>query len=123
MPAQQGMMLPGPISDSSRISCANSPFLAAQGGEEGDISILCDPRLHDLEIGFWTLVPIGNVLAARAISLYLKTDHPLLGLFEPTLFISDLVDKRNGFCSPAIVNALLYWACVSLEPGSSFPAI
>lgn len=75
-------------------------------GDEGDVSTLCDPRLKHLEIGFWTSVPIGDVLASRAISLYLKTDHPLLELFEPNLFISDLVSHRNHFCSAVLVNAL-----------------
>jgi hypothetical protein len=79
---------------------------------EKDIPALCDPRLEHLRISYWTSVPIGNTLASQAISLYLETDHPLLGLFEPSLFISDLVDQQDNFCSPVLVNALLYWACV-----------
>ncbi|EFY84822.1 hypothetical protein MAC_09144 [Metarhizium acridum CQMa 102] len=52
---------------------------------------LCDARLNKLEIGNWTHVPITNPVAARAISIYLETDHPLLGYFDPSLFVSDLV--------------------------------
>lgn len=115
MPAQQSMMLPGAIPEFNRISFANSPFSTALGDEEGHISTLCDPRLDQLKIRFWTPVPIGDVLASRAISLYLQTDHPLLGLFEPSLFISDLINHRNEFCSAVLVNALLYWACVGVS--------
>lgn len=102
----------------------NSPALAADAylmtppsltrGQPSDTAPLCDPRLEQLDIGFWTSVPLESSLASRAISLYLVTDHPLLGIFEPSLFVSDLVNHRTDFCSPALVNALLYWACVSL---------
>ncbi|KAL7915456.1 N-terminal fungal transcription regulatory domain-containing protein [Trichoderma velutinum] len=72
---------------------------------------LCDSRLFQLNISHWTNVPISNEVAARAISLYLETDHPLLGYFDPNLFVSDLVNLKCDFCSPMLVNALLYWAC------------
>ncbi|KAL6805193.1 N-terminal fungal transcription regulatory domain-containing protein [Trichoderma sp. SZMC 28012] len=72
---------------------------------------LCDSRLFQLNISHWTNVPISNEVAARAISLYLETDHPLLGFFDPNLFVSDLVNLKHDYCSPMLVNALLYWAC------------
>lgn len=73
---------------------------------------LCDTRLSNLEIMHWTDVDIGSDLAARCISLYLETDHPLLGLFDPDLFVEQLISGQEQFCSPLLVNALLYWACV-----------
>ncbi|KJZ68893.1 hypothetical protein HIM_11715 [Hirsutella minnesotensis 3608] len=73
---------------------------------------LCDPRLRSVHIARWSNVGIDNLLAVRCISLYLVTDHPLLGHFDPELFISDLVSGRREFCSSLLVNALLYWACV-----------
>ncbi|KAL6879314.1 N-terminal fungal transcription regulatory domain-containing protein [Trichoderma novae-zelandiae] len=72
---------------------------------------LCDVRLHQLNIGHWTTAPISNEAAARAISMYLETDHPLLGYFEPNLFVSDLINYKHDYCSPMLVNSLLYWAC------------
>lgn len=75
---------------------------------------LCDPRLSKLNIAEWTKVPITSEVAAHAISLYLETDHPLLGFFEPDLFIADLIDGRTEYCSSLLVNSLLYWACVSM---------
>ncbi|QYS95150.1 Zn(2)-C6 fungal-type domain-containing protein [Trichoderma simmonsii] len=72
---------------------------------------LCDSRLFQINISHWTKVPISNEAAARAISLYLETDHPLLGYFDPNLFVSDLVNLKHDYCSPMLINALLYWAC------------
>ncbi|KAL7930095.1 N-terminal fungal transcription regulatory domain-containing protein [Trichoderma chlorosporum] len=79
--------------------------------EAGDESTLCDSRLSQLDISDWSNVPISSEQAARAISLYLETDHPLLGFFEPNLFVSDLTTGNTDYCSPMLVNALLYWAC------------
>jgi hypothetical protein len=73
----------------------------------------CDDRLNSLEISFWTDVPVPSTMAARAISLYLQTDHPLLGTFEPASFVGDLIGHRTKFCSHFLANAVLYWACVS----------
>lgn len=74
---------------------------------------LCDARLLQLNISHWTNAPIANDAAARAISMYLETDHPLLGFFDPDLFVSDLINQKHDYCSPLLVNSLLYWACVS----------
>ena len=72
-----------------------------------------DPRLADLNISFWTNVLVSNKFAAGAISLYLETDHPLLGLFDANLFVSSLVDCNSKFCSPFLVCSLLAYATVS----------
>lgn len=73
----------------------------------------CDERLEELNIGFWTSVPIASDLAAKVISLYLETDHPLLGPFDPTLFMEDLVQCRTKYCSKLLVSTIMYWSCVS----------
>lgn len=73
----------------------------------------CDERLRDLDVSFWTDVKVTNDFAARVISLYIRTDHPLLGLFSPNLFIADLVGKQEKFCSKLLFHALMYLACVS----------
>ncbi|KXH28534.1 hypothetical protein CSAL01_10232 [Colletotrichum salicis] len=70
---------------------------------------ICDNRLHQLDISFWTAVSIANDLAARIISVYLTTDHPLLGSFDPDLFISDLVSHQTTNCSRLLVSTVLYW--------------
>lgn len=73
----------------------------------------CDERLEELNIGFWTSVPIASDLAAKVISLYLETDHSLLGPFDPTLFMEDLVHCRTNYCSKLLVSTIMYWSCVS----------
>lgn len=86
--------------------------------EREDASMLCDPRLHDLKLAQWSNVDMSDDLAARCISMYLKTDHPLIGHFDPNLFVSDLVAGRTRFCSSLLVNSLLYWGCVRHLPPS-----
>ncbi|KAI3572557.1 hypothetical protein IWW34DRAFT_637377 [Fusarium oxysporum f. sp. albedinis] len=62
-------------------------------------------------MSFWTSVSISDDVAAKIISLYLETDHPLLGTFEPDLFVDDLTSCRLRHCSPLLVSAIMYWGC------------
>jgi hypothetical protein len=73
----------------------------------------CDARLQQLEIAYWTSAPISNALAASLISLYLKIDHPTLGLFDDDLFLDDLTQNRARYSSSLLVASILVWACVS----------
>ncbi|KFA81939.1 hypothetical protein S40288_06893 [Stachybotrys chartarum IBT 40288] len=70
-----------------------------------------DKRLADLDISFWTDIKMDNTLAAEIITIYLRTDHPILGVFDPYLFIQDLVEKRQRYCSRFLVSAVLYLGC------------
>jgi hypothetical protein len=100
------------------------PFRARRAGESGSSSHegatrdasrwpLCDVRLGLVDYSAWTGVSVDNGVAARAISLYLETDHPLLGFFDADLFLTDLKSGDQNFCSPCLVSSLLAWACVS----------
>ena len=73
----------------------------------------CDARLAMLDMSVWTTIPIPNDLAAAAISLYLQTDHPLLGFFDADVFLEDLLEGRSRYCSTLLVSSLLFWALVS----------
>lgn len=55
---------------------------------------------------------IANDTAASIISLYLENMHPLTGAFDADLFVGDLLDHKLRFCSPFLVNAVLYYGCV-----------
>lgn len=120
-----GSTPPGPrtgdsIDDDSAVRQYRFPLSA--GGKPANHLELCDERLRALDISFWTSVDVANDFAARVISLYLETDHPLLGLFDPDLFITDLVEHRPRYCSAFLVNALLYLGFVRLgllAPASS----
>ncbi|KAH8662132.1 hypothetical protein BX600DRAFT_312268 [Xylariales sp. PMI_506] len=72
---------------------------------------LCDERLNSLKVQFWTTVPVSSTFAAKILSLYLKTDHPLLGTFDADLFVHDLVNQQQRYCSSFLVNCVLYWGC------------
>jgi hypothetical protein len=72
-----------------------------------------DQRLEHLDIKFWTTVSVTTQFAASAISIYLVTDHPVFGLFDAELFITDLVECKLNYCCPFLVSSLLAFASVS----------
>ncbi|CAN8105293.1 unnamed protein product [Discula destructiva] len=72
---------------------------------------LCDERLRQFDVHNWLQVPAAAELAASAISFYLTTWHPILGLFDVDLFLRDLIAQRTDFCSPLLLSAVLALAC------------
>ncbi|KAJ0131397.1 hypothetical protein HZ326_25514 [Fusarium oxysporum f. sp. albedinis] len=78
------------------------PFLSGQ---------YCDSRLEKLRISYWTKVPVSNKLAATLISFDIETDHKIMGFFGADVFLEDLVECRQIFCSSFLVNAVLCLAC------------
>ncbi|KAI1747898.1 hypothetical protein F4782DRAFT_543213 [Xylaria castorea] len=70
-----------------------------------------DERLKYLQVDFWTSIRVSNDFAARVISLYMRTDHPLLGLFNSSLFITDLVNNQTDYCSRFLFHALMHLGC------------
>lgn len=71
-----------------------------------------DDRLRELRMDHWTSVPIANDLAACIISSYLVKEHPMIGLFDADLFITNLTGRGPGFCSPFLLSSIMYYACV-----------
>ncbi|CAG9950937.1 unnamed protein product [Clonostachys rosea f. rosea IK726] len=78
-----------------------------------------DQQLLDLDISYWADVAITNLFAARIVALYLRTDHLMLGIFNPRLFVLGLVSKRSVFCNRFLVSAVLYFGCVRLQNPTS----
>lgn len=74
----------------------------------------CDPRLELLTVSYWTQIPIDNGLAARTISHFLQTNHPVLGFFDADLFLRDLVGQGLNFCSSFLFHSVMSLACVCL---------
>ncbi|KAF3059905.1 hypothetical protein GL218_04941 [Daldinia childiae] len=64
-----------------------NPSFSANAASEG--------RRFPPPVDFWTNVMVTNEFTAQVISLYIKTDHPILGLFSPYLFITDLYEKDS----------------------------
>jgi len=91
----------------------------AQGSSQTPTSLAskqyCDSRLESLNIGYWSKVPVSDEVAASLISFYIQTDHNILGLFDADLFLQDLIECRQRFCSPFLVSAILSYACVSIS--------
>ena len=74
-----------------------------------------DARLADMDISYWTNVKVDNAFAARAISFYLEVEHPLIGVFDPSLFLTDFFGHGTRFCSPLLVSSLMAWSCVRVS--------
>jgi len=72
-----------------------------------------DPRLEDLDVSYWVSSPVPNRVASLVMSLYLDAIHPLVGSFDPDLFINDLISHRHLHCSRLLVIAVIYLGCVS----------
>ncbi|KAF5542980.1 conidial development fluffy [Fusarium mexicanum] len=72
---------------------------------------LCDSRLEEIDISYWTKVPISNETAAAMISLFLETDQTIVGFIDADLFVESLVERKPQFCSTFLVSAILYVAC------------
>ncbi|QKD59106.2 uncharacterized protein FOBCDRAFT_144586 [Fusarium oxysporum Fo47] len=68
-------------------------------------------RLEKLRISYLTKVPVSNKLAATLISFDIDTDHKIMGFFGADVFLEDLVECRQIFCSSFLVNAVLCLAC------------
>ncbi|KAG6028780.1 hypothetical protein E4U41_000583 [Claviceps citrina] len=98
-----------PLDPAQLVAFLNSP--GTETLETPHSCQFCDARLHNLQIHFWTRVPIPNRLAASAISFYLETDHLTAGVFDADLFLTDLVEQRLQHCSSFLVSALLCFAC------------
>ncbi|KAB5528009.1 hypothetical protein GE09DRAFT_975620 [Coniochaeta sp. 2T2.1] len=113
---------PEPVSSSPGPSTFASPQASSTPNLGPSANDYCDPRLQQLNIAFWTTAPISNASAASLISLYLKVDHPTLGLFDSNLFVGDLITNRVRYCSRLLVSSILVWACVS-TPSTDSPVL
>ncbi|EXK25623.1 hypothetical protein FOMG_17724 [Fusarium oxysporum f. sp. melonis 26406] len=102
-----------PVAGASSSSDPSSNPFCARSPTKSPVAMLhrCDERLEEINMCFWTSVSIPNDLAASIISLYLEIDHPLLGTFDPNLFIDDLVNCRLRRCSGLLISALMYLGC------------
>ena len=107
-------------SNALAIDCSVSPLQGKTAPDTAQSVIrpfqapaLCDDRLHRVRMDYWTRVPISDDFAACILSSYLVRDHPILGLFDADLFLDDLVGRCLDFCSPLLVSALMFHACVS----------
>lgn len=64
---------------------------------------------------YWSAVPVSEDLAASLILQFLRVEHPIYGFIDADLFSQDLFARRLDFCSPLLVNAILFWSSVSVR--------
>lgn len=83
------------------------------GGFEHNSHGLYYARLRGLRVNHWTAVPVSDDVAGFAISSYLAARQDFFGYLDVDRFLTDLLALRTHHCSPMLVNALLFRACVS----------
>lgn len=77
--------------------------------------VFCDPRLRQVRFRYWTRVPLSDEFAASLLSVYFENEHAIIGTFDMSVFLDDLVDGRFEFCSSFLVSSLLYLASVGSD--------
>lgn len=70
---------------------------------------LTDNRLWEVKICYWTTAPVSDRLAAELFSAFLEVELPVYGFFDSELFVHDLAMQDMRFCSPLLVNSVLFW--------------
>ncbi|KAH8664463.1 hypothetical protein BX600DRAFT_300680 [Xylariales sp. PMI_506] len=118
------LKMPSPSSETSD-SLLKPAYLPQPNMETSNLG--WDERLSRLQIGFWTMVPISNQLAAVIISRYLQAEQAIIGVLDAELFLSDLVDRSPRFCSAFLVSSVLYHAAqaytiIDVQTGHMVPA-
>nr|POE85489.1 hypothetical protein CFP56_43805 [Quercus suber] len=68
--------------------------------------------MNNLNVAFWTRVPIPGNLAASATALFLSTVDHSGGYFDAELFLMDFVAQESRYCSRLMASSLLFVACV-----------
>ena len=92
----------------------STPRLARTSPSPAPRGVYCDERLRQLQMDYWTCVPVSDEFAATVLSAYLENDHLILGAFDADVVLDDLVHFSLRFCSSFLVNALMFAACVSV---------
>ncbi|KAL2202768.1 hypothetical protein CC79DRAFT_1173017 [Sarocladium strictum] len=101
----------------NNIRSGRPTFAASSETKFSSSQLTPEAALDGLDISRWTTVPVSNDFAARAISLYLRTDHLLLCPFNQELFLKSLLSpEQDPYCTPCLVNALMYWCCQIMAP-------
>jgi len=100
--------------NSQNQSTGTSQITSSEFGapDSGTTPYPIDNRLWEVKIRYWTTVPVADHVAAELFSAFLEVELPVYGFFDPELFVCDLVMQDTRFCSPLLVNSVLFWASV-----------
>jgi hypothetical protein len=72
-----------------------------------------DPLLSQVTASRWTTVTSNDDLLRRLLAAYFMYQHPSHFYFHKDLFLQDMANGRDRFCSSLLVNAVLAAACQS----------
>ena len=95
------------------------PSLDAAGvvkhyGHTSSLSLVSDSAqsaVHLLTSEPWTKVTSNSAFIDHITTLYFTWSHPFYSLFSKELFLNDMTEGRDKYCSPLLVNALLAVGC------------
>lgn len=79
------------------------PFHAAQ---------VIDPQLSNVKISSWTTVCGDDVLMRELLGGFLRCEYHFTAIFQKDLFLEDMAEQREDFCSSLLVNIILGYSCV-----------
>ncbi|KAI1844183.1 hypothetical protein JX265_002956 [Neoarthrinium moseri] len=68
---------------------------------------LLEPRLSSIDVTRWTAVPASNSVLRTLLEIYFIFEYPSNTYFHKDLFLDDMADGNQRFCSPLLVNAIL----------------
>jgi len=98
-----------------------TPPQTSSGRRALTIDQLKDIPLFEVPVQPWTRVTADGTFVSHLISLYFTWIHPWYHAVEQDIFLDAMKAGNLGdrFCSPFLVNAMLWWACVSCGSLSS----
>lgn len=71
-----------------------------------------DPRLSNVKISSWTTVCEDDVLMRDLLGGFLRCEYHFTAIFQKDLFLEDMAEQREDFCSSLLVNIILGYSCV-----------
>ena len=83
-------------------------------GHTSSLSLVCDGErspMHLQTSDVWTRVTRDTAFLEHLLNIYFCWAHPFYVLFSKELFLDDMDNGRNKYCSPLLVNAVLSFAC------------
>lgn len=71
-----------------------------------------DPLLSDAKLSSWTTVCDDDVLMRNLLGTFLSCEYAFTAAFQKDLFLEDMADQQQDFCSSLLVNIILGYSCV-----------
>lgn len=91
-------------------------------------AVLVEPRLRSVKPSEWTTVCKDDALLRELLTAYFTHEYHLWPAFQKDCFLEDMAKPRadnskTPSCSPLLVNAILAYACVSINFRRIIPSL